>query len=211
MDDEPARRSRDSDLSDLRQEVARILEWVPDPPLTTAERTIRIEAEVAALTTKIDRLEARLFEDLLAGWIIAHGGSVPLVATIDLFSRAARADAERQVLSDELYSRIAPESIARWHHVVGAAASRRRAEGLPIPDPQRWRNRTTTVSAHAESIVRRTWGTMRSTDFTLLAGALVQVRLQDGMPVPVTPLDPLADDLAAMVQDQLLAEGLPPA
>ncbi|MFE9790086.1 hypothetical protein ACFYO7_32430 [Nocardia salmonicida] len=194
------------------QEVNRIrTEWVVDPRIPLAERTTRIDEEAAALTHRIELLADRILVDLIEGWIAAYRNLRPPADIVTNFANAARADARRQVLCTELYALIPPESFAPQRCTPPKCDTHRPQTLSQRYDPRRWQQRITTTSPLVESIVLRTWGTIHSADFTLLALALVHVRLQDGLPTPVTPLDPLAEELTALIYEQLVTEGLPPA
>ncbi|GGN66217.1 hypothetical protein [Nocardia rhizosphaerihabitans] len=207
---EPEGRPRSGEIDLLVwQEVARIRgEWIVDPCLSTIERTLGIDEEARQLTARISQRDSHLLDELIAGWIKAYD-RIPTADTIASFANAAHADARRQVLCEDLYSLIPPESIAERHRAARSAS--RPHQGAASPDPHRWRDRTAAASPMAESIVLRTWQTAHSADFILLALALVDVRLQDRLPIPVTPLDPLAEVLTSLIHDQLVAQGLPPA
>lgn len=78
------------------------------------------------------------------------------------------------------------------------------------PDPDRWREVmvVTTSPEHDEaiSIVGRLWAAPLPLEFRMLATALVQVRIEDRLPVPTDPDDPLRREVEAMVTDQLRRE-----
>ncbi|MGW0324729.1 hypothetical protein [Nocardia sp. NPDC003183] len=201
---------REIDLQ-VWQEVARIRnEWIIDLTLTPDDRAHAIDAEAAALTEQVDKVESTLVEEAISTWITAHGGAIPSITAVAMVTAVARGDAQRQVLCEQLYCHVSPATIARRRAVTERAVARRREQALVVPDPQRWRFRATMPSQLAAAVMRRTWGIVHSDDFMILALALIQVRLDDGMPIPVTPLEPLADELAAAVHAQLRLEGLPP-
>ncbi|MFC9660048.1 hypothetical protein ACFVJ5_07395 [Nocardia sp. NPDC127606] len=202
---------REIDLQ-VWQEVARIRnEWAVDVTLTSAERHLAVEEEAAELTARINGVESQLLEQALTAWIDAHRGEIPTAAIVAALAASTRGESQRQVLCEHLYIHVLPSTIARHHAVAGRTAARhRRVKALTGADPERWRERAVTPSPSAAAIVRRSWGVVHSGDFVILALALVQVRLDGGMPIPVTPLDPLADELAATLHAQLIAEGLPP-
>ncbi|MFE7720802.1 hypothetical protein ACFU44_17360 [Nocardia rhizosphaerihabitans] len=191
------------------QEVTRIRgEWIVDPGLSTIERTLGIDEEARQLTARIRQRESHLLDELIAGWIKAYD-RLPTAETIASFAGPAHADARREVLCEDLYSLIPPEAIAERHRTASSTSGPEPAAASP--DPHRWRDRAAAASPMAESIVLRTWETVHSADFVLLALALIDVRLQDGLPIPVTPLDPLAEELTLLIHDRLVARGLPPA
>ncbi|MFF0545883.1 hypothetical protein [Nocardia thailandica] len=201
----------DRDVDPLvRSEVVRIHEeWLADPALPYAARLTRIDAHLADLTHRIGIAEVGLLDDLLVAWRRATGRNLPPVQVFARLRSLAHDDARRAVLCEHLYAQV-PTGLIMDRRRTGYANAHRRYGTTPAPDLYRWRTRDIVPSPVAESIVLRTWGMVRSLDFLVLAAALIEVRLQDGMPIPETPLDPLATTLAAMVHDQLVVEGLPP-
>jgi hypothetical protein len=73
-------------------------------------------------------------------------------------------------------------------------------------DPDRWRELLVTASPEqdqAMSVVGQLWAAPLPLEFRELATALVQQRIEDRMPVPTDPDDPLRRELEAMVTAQL--------
>ncbi|WP_216893443.1 hypothetical protein [Nocardia alni] len=73
-------------------------------------------------------------------------------------------------------------------------------------DPDRWRELLVTACPEqdqAMSMVDRLWAAPLPLEFRELATALVQQRIEDRMPVPIDPDDPLRRELEAMVTSQL--------
>ncbi|MFE3542618.1 hypothetical protein ACFXK0_06580 [Nocardia sp. NPDC059177] len=202
-------RTRAIDLHVWR-EVTRIrTEWIVDHRLTPAQRHALIDEESVDLTARITVFESVVLDDLVDRWKAAYGWAIPDDAMpLGKLTALARADARSAVLCDNLYAHIPPALIAERHTATAAAATRRRRRSAP--PPQRWRSRSVTIAPATEMVVMRTWGIIRSCDFTELACALIQVQTDDGMPIPASPLDPLAEQMSAVIHDQLVEEGLPP-
>lgn len=202
---------RDIDLY-VWSEVSRIHEnWLGREvsASTPARRHARVDAEAADLTARIRAAEATLLAELRATWRDLHGTQLPTPETVARLRRTAREDARHAVPCAHLYSRVPAELIAERRGAEYTAAEQRLFAAV-FTDLQRWRRRAVRPTALTRSIVVRTWGTVRSTEFLVLAHALIQARIEDGLPLPVTPLDPLAAALAETIRDQLVADGLLP-
>ncbi|WP_067885353.1 hypothetical protein [Nocardia vaccinii] len=79
-------------------------------------------------------------------------------------------------------------------------------------DPDRWRELLVTASpeqGQAMNAVDRLWEAPLPLEFRELVTALVQQRIEDRMPVPTDPDDPLRRELEAMVTDQLRRSAAP--
>lgn len=73
-------------------------------------------------------------------------------------------------------------------------------------DPDRWRALLVTASpeqGQAMSVVGRLWEAPLPLEFRQLATALMQQRIEDRMPIPTDPDDPLRRELEAMVTAQM--------
>ncbi|MEV0063312.1 hypothetical protein [Nocardia sp. NPDC050718] len=196
----------------IRSEVARIHEnWLDDAEFTTsaADRAARVDAEAAELTGRVAVAEAAILDDLRADWRAIHGSGLPAARTVAALRGTAREDARHAVLCEHLYPRVSHEMLAERRRAEYAAADRRLNAAVHT-DLHRWRRRAVHPTAPTRAIVARTWGTIRSAEFLVLAHALVQTRVEDGLPVPVTPLDPLTEQLTDAIRDQLMADGLLP-
>ncbi|MGS2810390.1 hypothetical protein [Nocardia sp. MW-W600-9] len=185
--------------------------WLDGAEFTAsvAERAARIEAEAADLTRRVAAAEAAILDDLRADWRAIHGTGLPSPRTVAALRSTAREDARHAVLCERLYPRVPHEVIAERHRAAYAAADRRLNAAVHT-DLHRWRRRAVHPTASTRAIVARTWGTVRSAEFLVLAYALVQARVEDGLPLPVTPLDPLTEQLTDAIGDQLMSDGLLP-
>lgn len=203
----PSRRNIDPYL---RSEVARIHEnWLGGAEFTASARAARIDAEAAELTGRVAVAEARILDDLRADWRAVHGSGLPSPRTVAALRNTAREDARHAVLCEYLYPRVSPEAITERHRVEYLAADRRLNAAVHT-DLHRWRRRPVHPTPSTRAIVARTWGTVRSGEFLALAHALVQTRVEDGLPLPATPLDPLTEQLTEAIRDQLVSDGLLP-
>ncbi|MFI8977390.1 hypothetical protein ACIGO9_31240 [Nocardia asteroides] len=208
--DEPA--AHDGIDIHVWHEVRRIhTDWLADTRYGSAPEP-DLDEYARRLTARINRLEAWLLEEMVTTWITAYAGQLPTVAQVAAWSRIAYADARHQVLCEDLYRAIPSEVLAAEHSRTADVAVRRYAGTTSRPHPDRWRigGAAIQTSPAAEAVVARTWPTMRSPAFISTARTLVQVRVEDGLPIPATPLDPLAEELETMVHDHLAAENLPP-
>lgn len=72
-------------------------------------------------------------------------------------------------------------------------------------DPDRWRELMVTESPQAEQAMRvvdRLWEAPLPFEFRALASALIQQRIEDAMPVPTHPDEPLRRELETMIINQ---------
>ncbi|WP_052314525.1 hypothetical protein [Nocardia thailandica] len=188
----------------VRAEVARLHEdWLRDPAATPERRAQLIAAEARELTVRVRTVEAALLGQQLRDWRALYRRYLPPQRVMTTFTVLARSNARRAVLCADLYSRLPAAVVADRHRGVDGPA--RRGTGA---DPGRWR--AAREEGRADPEVERIWGLVHTADFALLAAALLRVRAADGLPLPLTPLDPLAATLTAMIHDELRARGLPP-
>ncbi|WP_188827035.1 hypothetical protein [Nocardia camponoti] len=159
------------------------------------------------MTTLMERLVDITLPSMLENWHEFHPHCRIDANRKASLTELARVLARRDILRLHLYPEVTAEMLSarRTDHRVFI----RNSPGSP--DPERWRGGAVRSSQEAERITVMIWGPIRSLDFIVRALSLVQVRIDDGLPLPVTPLDPLAQLLTDQIHAQLIAESLPPA
>ncbi|KDE10028.1 MULTISPECIES: hypothetical protein [Rhodococcus] len=115
--------------------------------------------------------------------------------------RAAR----EMVLEGELYPQVTPE--IREAREQFAAWAEQEAEkdweaARTAQDPDRWRTQNVKPNPTAVRVAERVW-LDKPGWFLSLAEALVAQRIEDNLPVPMTSRDPIADELAALIEDEM--------
>ena len=194
----------------IRDEVRRIWgEWVGmDPQLSPEQRAERIEQEAARLTQMVEETVGESGHGfLLDQWRAEHPGVTPDYETVVSLMGAAWESARSKVLSEELYPQVAEEVYQRvtaTDELIEQERQQRIESARQEQDPERWKTLDVEVSPLAETIVNRVW-MGESGRFTLLAQSLIQQRLEDNEPTPVNAVDPLADQLGAMIAAEIEA------
>ncbi|NKR53053.1 hypothetical protein GS481_02635 [Rhodococcus hoagii] len=194
----------------IRDEVRRIWgEWVGmDPQLTPEQREERIEQEAARLTQMVEETVGESGQGfLLDQWRAEHPGVTPDYETVASLMAAAWTSARSKVLSEELYSQVTEEvyqRVTETDEVIEQERQQRIDAARESRDPDRWKSLNVEVSPLAETIVNRVW-MGESGRFTVLAQSLIQQRLEDNELTPVNAVDPLADELAALVAAEIEA------
>lgn len=194
----------------IRDEVRRIWgEWVGmDPQLSPEQRAERIEQEAARLTQMVEETVGESGHGfLLDQWRAEHPGVTPDYETVVSLMGAAWESARSKVLSEELYPQVTEEVYQRvtaTDELIEQERQQRITSARQEQDPARWKTLNVEVSPLAETIVSRVW-MGESGRFTLLAQSLIQQRLEDNEPTPVNAVDPLADELGAMIAAEIEA------
>ncbi|MCD7053122.1 hypothetical protein GS504_02575 [Rhodococcus hoagii] len=194
----------------IRDEVRRIWgEWVGmDPQLSPEQRAERIEQEAARLTQMVEETVGESGHGfLLDQWRAEHPGVTPDYETVVSLMGAAWESARSKVLSEELYPQVTEEVYQRvtaTDELIEQERQQRIESARQEQDPERWKTLNVEVSPLAETIVNRVW-MGESGRFTLLAQSLIQQRLEDNEPTPVNAVDPLADQLGAIIAAEIEA------
>lgn len=194
----------------IRDEVRRIWgEWVGmDPQLSPEQRAERIEQEAARLTQMVEETVGESGHGfLLDQWRAEHPGVTPDYETVVSLMGAVWESARSKVLSEELYPQVTEEVYQRvtaTDELIEQERQQRIESARQEQDPERWKTLNVEVSPLAETIVNRVW-MGESGRFTLLAQSLIQQRLEDNEPTPVNAVDPLADQLGAMIAAEIEA------
>lgn len=180
----------------IADETRRILvEWIGVDPSTSQEQIDREALRLQGLTA--DAAEA--FEQQNPAPPAAFYSEV--VQAKETSWRAAR----ELVLTNELYPQVTPEMIAEREELdstLDKMTEERWARAQAAKDADRWRTQNVRPSAAAARVVERVW-LAKPGWFRSLAKALIAQRIEDRQPVPMTSRDPLADELTAMVEDEM--------
>ncbi|ETT23465.1 hypothetical protein RAJCM14343_0438 [Rhodococcus aetherivorans] len=115
--------------------------------------------------------------------------------------RAAR----EMVLEGELYPQVTPEireARERFEEWTEQEAEKDWEAARTAQDPDRWRTQNVRPNPTAVRVVERVW-LAKPAWFRALAQALIAQRIEDNQPVPMTSRDPIADELAAMIEDEM--------
>jgi len=188
----------------VRAEVRRIyLEWMGLPDLSEIEQTAVIDAEAARLTGLVNEaLGDSAHGYQLQRWRQEHPGQTPDHETVVSLMQTERHTARQKVLEEELYPQLTEEILEQRqleNEKLSELTEQRISDRRAAKDPERWRTGLVAPSELAEQIVARLWGLGRTMPFLELAVSLVAQRLEDGLPIPVTTLDPLFDELDQIV------------
>ncbi|NCL75613.1 hypothetical protein [Rhodococcus sp. YH1] len=180
----------------IAAETRRILvEWLGIDPATEQER---IDREALRLQQMTEDAAEQFEQATLTTPDATYWDAVQAKATA---WRAAR----EMVLEGELYPQVTPEiRAAQEEFEVGLdqRIEERWEAARAAQDPGRWRTRNVRPNPTAGRVVERVW-VSKPGWFLSLAEALIAQRIEDNLPVPMTSRDPLADELAAMIEDEM--------
>jgi hypothetical protein len=99
--------------------------------------------------------------------------------------------------------RPAPTAESNWENETEALALALRERR----EPDRWRELLVVTASpqqdQAMNLVAALWAAPLPFEFRALATALIQQRIEDGLPVPTDPGDPLRKELEAMLTGQM--------
>lgn len=177
-------------------------EWTPE------RRNEFLTAEAEKISSMTASMAEELWEKAIAAWSRQRQGQTPNHATKVALLQAAREQAARTVLNNELYELIEPadENTPQWET----------PDPAPGPTQLSWEQRWTSPahqsepSESLEALIDRLWPAPEfSGPFRIKAGHLTSARAEDGLPLPAHPEDPLTTELAQMIYRHLRAHGLP--
>ncbi|MBD8056443.1 hypothetical protein ICV35_22585 [Rhodococcus ruber] len=180
----------------IAAETRRILvEWLGVDPASEQERIDREALRLQQLTEDA----ARQFEQ--ANPPAPDATYQAVVRAKESAWRAAR----EMVLGNELYPQVTPEIREDWEKFEQWAE--REAEkdweaARTAQDPDRWRTQNVRPNPTAVRVVERVW-VAKPGWFLSLAEALIAQRIEDNQPVPMTSRDPLAGELAELIEDEM--------
>lgn len=189
----------------IAAETRRILsEWI-GVSLTSAEGLAQIDREARRLQGLTEAASKPLEQQAIAEWAQANPGKTPTywdaVTTKETAWRAAR----EMVLTQDLYSQVTPELIAEIRESenwLDNAVRESEDQARRAHDPDRWKSLNVKHRPVAVRIVHRVW-LEKPAWFHQLATALVGQRIEDDQPVPMTAFDPVADELEAMIEEEM--------
>lgn len=195
QDEEFTTRVEGIDLT-IAAETRRILvEWLGVDPATEQERIDREALRLQQLTEDA----AEQFEQ--ANPPAPAATYQDAVRAKETAWRAAR----EMVLENELYPQVTPEIREDWERFEQWAEQELEKDweaARTAQDPDRWRTRNVRPNPTAVRVVERVW-LDRPGWFRTLAKALIAQRIEDNQPVPMTSRDPLAGELAELIEDEM--------
>jgi hypothetical protein len=187
----------------IADETQRILvEWIG---LDANEDLERIDREALRLQQLTENASGPLEQQASEQWTRSNPGKTPTYQDVVQAKETAWRAAREMVLSQELYPQVTPEIIARRADFEAQAdewISREQDSARAAHDPDRWKSLNVRPRPVADRIVHRVW-LERPAWFRQLAKALVAQRIEDNQPVPMTAFDPIADELAAMIDEEI--------
>lgn len=186
-------------------------QWLTLPDDWTPQQR---ETYLQDLTRRLDRRAAQVADELAASaikeWTARHGRHPDYLTTVGL-RNTAMTSARELVISQELYEQIPEPSDDQdvIDYDATPAPPRPRSQ---VPWNQRWTDARyrSQPGEDLEDLAARVWPAPAfSTMFRIKAAYLLIARIEDGLPVPTRPDDPLAAQLAPMIYDDLRADGYP--
>lgn len=173
-------------------------EWTP------SQRQGFLDKTAATLSRQVAELAADLGEQAVQEWTTEHGEHPDYLTKVGLLNTAT-ASAREIVLADQLYELIPPPETSSED--VDPPSS-----DETLPWTQRW-TRTqyrTEPTEELEELAASLWPAPQfSALFRIKAGYLLAARAEDQLSLPRQAQDPLTEDLAQMVFQDLRDDGLP--
>ncbi|WP_072691734.1 hypothetical protein [Rhodococcus marinonascens] len=212
VDEQLTEQSEGIDVT-IANETRRILtEWVGmDPDLTPDQRQAQIDREAMRLQQLTENAAAHFEAQGTAQWQQANPGRTPEYWDVVQAKESGWRAAREMVLAEELYPQVTPEvlrEITDFETEMDAQVEAEYDRAFRARDRDRWKTLNVRPRPVATRIVERVWlekpGWFRS-----LAKALVAQRIEDNQPVPITAFDPVAGELAAMIEEEMRVH--PPA
>ena len=192
-------------------EIARIVAEVYHQHLTLpadwtpAQRQGFLDKTAATLSRQIAELAAELGEQAVAEWTTEHGQHPDYLTKVGLLNTAT-ASAQEIVLTHQLYELIPPSPDPLEQETDPPNLSE------PLPWTQRWTRTQYRADPDeaTEDLVAHLWPAPKfSALFRIKAGYLLAARAEDQLPLPRQAHDPLTDELAELVYQDLRDDGLP--
>lgn len=176
-------------------------EWTPE------RRNEFLTAEADKISSMAASMAEELWEKALAAWSRQRDGQTPNHATKVALLKAAREQAARTVLHNELYEMV---------EIDESVSESETADPAPNPADRTWEQRWTIPALQSEpsedleALIDRLWPAPDfSGPFRIKAGYLMAARAEDALELPDRPEDPLTAELAQMILRDLRADGLP--
>jgi hypothetical protein len=176
-------------------------EWTPE------RRNEFLTAEADKISSMAASMAEELWEKALVAWSRQRDGQTPNHATKVALLKAAREQAARTVLHNELYEMV---------EIDESVPVSQTADPAPNPADLTWEQRWTIPALQSEpsedleALIDRLWPAQDySGPFRIKAGYLMAARAEDALELPDRPEDPLTAELAQMILRDLRADGLP--
>lgn len=189
----------------IADETSRILvEWIGLDKDSSADRDT-IDREALRLQGLTEAAAQPLERHASEQWSQSNPGKTPTYFDVVRAKETAWRAAREMVLSQELYSQVTPQIVAQIDQLAQEADSEIDAEqtrAREAHDPDRWKSLNVAPRPIAGKIVHRVW-LEKPAWFRQLAKALVAQRIEDDQRVPMTAFDPIADELAEMIEKEI--------
>jgi hypothetical protein len=181
-----------------REHLSLPAEWTP------AQRQSFLDKTAATLSRQVAELAAELGEQAVQEWTTSHGKHPDYLTKVGLLNTATLS-AKEIVLSQQLYELIPPPETPSGDLDLPSSTE-------TLPWTQRW-TRTqhrTEPTEELEELVASLWPAPQfSAVFRIKAGYLLAARAEDQLPLPRQAHDPLTEELAQLVFQDLRDDGLP--
>lgn len=189
----------------IADETLRILvEWIGLDKESIDDREM-IDREALRLQGLTETAALPLERQASEQWSRSNPGKTPTYFDVVQAKETAWRSAREMVLSQELYPQVTPQILAQIDQLAQEADSEvavEQAQAREAHDPDRWKSLNVAPRPIAWKIVHRVW-LEKPAWFRQLAKALVTQRIEDNQPVPMTAFDPVVDELAAMIDEEI--------
>jgi hypothetical protein len=195
-------------LTILNEVYPRYLQLPPE--WTDQEQHRYLVQEAERLSRMVAELADQLAEQSVTQWTRSHGHHPDYLTKVGLIS-TARMAAREQILNRELYEQI-PSSADETDEARDAIREEPAQARDEIPWDRRWTDPDcrSEPSEATETLIEQIWPEPTfSMLFRIKAGYLLAARAEDGLAIPTTSDSALAQELAAMIYQDLRSDGLP--
>lgn len=195
-------------LTILNEVYPRYLQLPPE--WTDQEQHRYLVQEAERLSRMVAELADQLAEQSVTQWTRSHGHHPDYLTKVGLIN-TARMAAREQILNRELYEQI-PSSADETDEVRDAIREEPAQVRDEIPWDRRWTDPDwrSEPSEATETLIEQIWPEPTfSMLFRIKAGYLLAARAEDGLAIPTTSDSALAQELAAMIYQDLRSDGLP--
>lgn len=180
------------------------------PEWTDQEQQRYLVGEAERLSQMVAELADQLAAQSVMQWTRSHGRHPDYLTKVGLIN-TARMTAREQILSSELYEQI-PSSADETDEDRDAIREEPAQARDDIPWDHRWTDPDwrSEPSEATQTLIEQIWPEPRfSMLFRIKAAYLLAAREEDGLTIPTTSDSPLAQELAAMIYQDLRSDGLP--
>ena len=195
-------------LTILNEVYPRYLQLPPE--WTDQEQHRYLVQEAERLSRMVAELADQLAEQSVTQWTRSHGHHPDYLTKVGLIN-TARMAARDQILNSELYEQI-PSSADETDEARDAIREEPAQVRDEIPWDRRWTDPAwrSEPSEATETLIEQIWPEPTfSMLFRIKAGYLLAARAEDGLAIPTTSDSALAQELAAMIYQDLRSDGLP--